>query len=300
MAAVSSTSQTGAAGAPVADPPRVIVRDAQGAPVPGVAVTFTVTAGGGAVTGSPATTGANGVATVVSWTLGPVSGLNTVTATSPGLPTVTFNATGGAGVPATVVAFQGNNQVAVQGTQVPIQPAVKVTDQNGNPVPGVTVTFAVTGGGGSATGVNQTTDAAGLAVVASWTLGPGVPNTLVATVTGAGISGNPVTFTAQSATSIGIATVPAGPVTLGASFTITAQLRNGLGAAVGLAGVPLTIALNSGGGTLNGTLTVLTDATGLATFAGISVTGGGGGDRTFIVTGAGLLAAITSAISFTP
>jgi adhesin/invasin len=300
MVAVSATSQSAPAGTAVADPPSVLVRDAQGTPVPGVAVTFTVAAGGGTVTGSPATTNASGVATLTSWVLGTAVGLNTVTATSPGLPSVTFNATGLAGQPATVIAFNGNNQAAVQGTAVAVQPSVKVTDANGNPVPGVAVSFAIGTGGGGATGVNQNTDALGLATVGSWILGSGTPNTLVATVNAAAVTGNPVTFTAQSATQIGIASAPAGPVTLGASFTITAQLRNGLGTAVALAGIPLTIAINSGAGTLNGTLIVLTDATGLATFAGINLTGGGGGDRTFTVTGTGLAAGVTGPILFNP
>jgi hypothetical protein len=226
--------------------------------------------------------------------------LNTVTATASGLPSVTFNATGGAGLPATVVAFNGNNQAAVQGTAVPIQPTVKVTDQNGNPVPGIGVAFAVTAGGGSATGLNQLTDAAGLAMVSSWTLGSSAPNTLVATVSGSGIAGNPVSFTAQSANNIVITSVPASPVTLGSNFTITAQLRNALGAPVGLPGVSLTVALNSGAGTLNGTLTVLTDGTGLATFSGLNVTGGGAGDRTFSITGSGLPVVTTGPITFSP
>jgi hypothetical protein len=54
-----------------------------------------------------------------------------------------------------VVATGGDNQAAVQGTAVPVQPSVRVTDAAGNPVAGIAVTFAVTAGGGSATGLNQ-------------------------------------------------------------------------------------------------------------------------------------------------
>ena len=64
MVANSATAQSAAAGADVADPPSVVVRDLAGNPVAGVAVTFAVTAGGGAVVGSPVTTNASGVATV--------------------------------------------------------------------------------------------------------------------------------------------------------------------------------------------------------------------------------------------
>jgi len=45
-----------------------------------------------------------------------------------------------------------------------------VTDSGGNAVAGVGVTFAVTGGGGSATGLTATTNAAGLAG-RQWTMG---------------------------------------------------------------------------------------------------------------------------------
>jgi hypothetical protein len=297
MVAVSQTTQTALTGANVNDPPSVIVRDASGIPVSGLAVTFTVTVGGGSVIGSPVTTNASGVATITSWKLGVVAGLNTLIATSPGLPTVTFNATGTSGSPATVVATAGANQVALQGTAVAQPPTVKVTDVNGNPVVGAIVTFAVILGGGSANGVNQLTDALGLASVASWTLGSGAPNTLSATVTGPGITGNPVTFTAQSATQVTITSAPAGPITLGTNFTITVQVRNSASAAVALPGVSLTIAIASGGGTLNGTLTRSTDVNGVVSFTLINVTGAAGA-RTFTITGTGLTSATTGSITF--
>jgi adhesin/invasin len=298
MVAVSLTAQVAPAGSNVGDPPSVIVRDAAGIGVSGLAVTFTVTAGGGSVVGSPATTNASGIATLTSWRLGPASGLNTVTATAAGLPTVTFNATGSAGSPATVVAQAGNNQVALQGTAVPLAPTVKVTDASGNPVSGATVTFSVLTGGGSASGLNQLTDALGLASVGSWTLGPTAPNTLVATVAGAGISGNPVTFTAQSATQIGLTSAPAGPIALGSNFTITVQLQNSAGASVALSGRPLAISIASGGGTLNGTVILFTDGGGAVSFTGLNVTGAAGA-RTFTISGgAGLAPVTTGSITF--
>jgi adhesin/invasin len=307
MAAVSQTTQSAAIGTNVSDPPAVIVRDAQGIPVAGIIVTFNVTAGGGTVTAPPAPqdpllpgeamTNANGIASLTSWRLGTVVGPNTVTATSPGLPSVTFNATGTAGAPANVVASAGTGQTAVQGTSVAVRPTVRVTDSTGNPVIGATVTFAATAGGGSATSLVQTTDTQGQAAVGSWTLGSGAPNTLRATVTGSGITGNPVTFTAQSATQIAITSAPAGPISLGTNFTISVQLRDGLGAAVALPGVSLTIAIASGGGTLNGTLTRVTDASGAVSFTLINVTGSAGA-RTFTVTGAGLTSATTASINF--
>jgi hypothetical protein len=70
--------------------PTVLVKDASGNPAPGKTVTFAVTSGGGSVTGAVATTDANGVASVGSWTLGS-SGPNTLTATVSGGGTFTNN-----------------------------------------------------------------------------------------------------------------------------------------------------------------------------------------------------------------
>jgi adhesin/invasin len=298
MTAVSQTTQAAPAGALVSDPPSVVVRDAQGIPVAGVVVTFSVSAGGGSVNGSPDTTNANGIASVTSWRLGTQTGTNTVTATANNLNSVTFNAVGTAGTAASVVAQAGNNQAAVTGTNVAVQPTVLVTDASGNPVIGATVTFAVISGGGTATGLNQTTDAQGLASVGSWTLGSASPNTLRATVSGSGITGNPVNFTAQSATAIAIVTAP-NNVNLGSNFTITVELRNAVGDDVSLAGVPLTIAIANGTGPLNGTLTRNTDNNGRVSFTGLSIPNASGmGVRTFTISGAGLTSVTTGNINF--
>src|SRR5439155_112805 len=82
LAPNSATSQTAPAGSAVSTPPSVIVKDANGNPVAGVAVTFAVAPGNGTITGGSQTTNASGVATVGSWTLSPTAGQNTLTATS--------------------------------------------------------------------------------------------------------------------------------------------------------------------------------------------------------------------------
>jgi hypothetical protein len=80
---------------------------------------------------------------------------------------------------------------------VAVAPSVIVGDSSNNPVAGVSVTFAVGTGGGSATGLSATTNAAGIAAVGSWTLGAVAgPNTL--TATSAGLTGSPLTFNATS------------------------------------------------------------------------------------------------------
>jgi LysM repeat protein len=102
-------NQTAVAGSPVANPPAVTVRNAAGDPLAGIAVTFAVTAGGGAATGTTAMTSAMGIATVGSWTLGTTAGANAMTASVSGLgTTVTFTATGSPGAPVALTAVAGN------------------------------------------------------------------------------------------------------------------------------------------------------------------------------------------------
>ncbi len=86
-------NQTGAPGAAVAVAPAVTVKDANGNPKSGVTVTFAVASGGGSVTGGTATSNAQGVAAVGSWTLGAAAGANTLTASAAGVAAVTFTAT---------------------------------------------------------------------------------------------------------------------------------------------------------------------------------------------------------------
>ena len=70
VAIAAGDGQSAAGATSGAARPAVLVRDAGGTPVASVAVTFAVVSGGGSVEGGNATTGADGVATVGSWTLG--------------------------------------------------------------------------------------------------------------------------------------------------------------------------------------------------------------------------------------
>ncbi len=151
----------------------------------GASVTFAVVSGGGSVSGATVITNASGIATVGSWTLGPVTGANVLNATSGTLTGVAFTATSTAGAAASLARNSGDNQTAAAGTPVPVRPSVLVKDASGNPKSDVSVTFGVVSGGGSVTGATAVTNAAGIATVGSWTLGssPGV-NSLSATVTG--------------------------------------------------------------------------------------------------------------------
>lgn len=191
--------QTASVGSAPAVAPSVKITNQNQSPVANIAVTFAVASGGGQVTGGSTTTNAGGIATAGTWTMGTVPGMNTLTATAAGVngSPLTFTATANAASPATMTKQAGDNQTATPGQAVAIRPAVKVVDQFQNPIAGVTVTFAVATGGGSITGGSAATGADGVATVGGWTLGPNAgANTITATITGTGITGNPATFTA--------------------------------------------------------------------------------------------------------
>lgn len=93
----AGVNQSAPAGMPVPISPAIqVVGVYSQTPIAGASVAFTITDGGGTLSGAVATTDAQGFASVGSWTLGPVAGANQITATVawPGSPSVTFAATG--------------------------------------------------------------------------------------------------------------------------------------------------------------------------------------------------------------
>lgn len=184
--------QSATPGSAVAVAPSVIVRDAYGNGVEGVTAQFTVSGGGGSVTGATAMSGLGGYATVGSWTLGAM-GANALTVTFPGtaIPPVTITAT--ASGTGTVAIAGGQNQGAMVGTAVPTAPSVVVRSGAGTPLAGISVTFTVTAGGGTVANATVTTNASGIASAGSWVMGPtSGPNTLRASVSG--LTAAPVDF----------------------------------------------------------------------------------------------------------
>jgi DNA-binding beta-propeller fold protein YncE len=92
MTAVAGNNQTGAPGQALSIPPAVRVSTSEGRPVKDVSVVFEAR-GGGSVSDPVVRTDANGVAVAGKWILGPNPGQQTLSATLPGVTTVTFVAT---------------------------------------------------------------------------------------------------------------------------------------------------------------------------------------------------------------
>jgi alpha-tubulin suppressor-like RCC1 family protein len=203
---VGGDGQSGASGAALADSLSVKVTDQFGNAVSGTTVTWSVSSGGGSVNPATVASNAAGVAKT-KWTLGSVIGVQNVTAGIGGHAPVTFAATSAApSTPTFVTIVSGNNQTGVVGTVLPESLAVRVTDQNGINVAGVTVTWTVTGGGGSISPATSTTASSGLAKT-QWTLGSSnTQQTVLASVPG--IAGP--TFQAHAAIPLTLATISAG------------------------------------------------------------------------------------------
>ena len=206
---LSGDNQQGLAGEQLATPFVVSVLDEDGAAIAGAVVTFSVTAGGGTLSTSTATTDANGRARS-TLTLGSEPGTNTVVATVAGLEPETFTATAIEQTPHSLTKVSGDSQEGPASTQLAAPFVVSVLDQDGEAFAGVSVTFSVTAGGGmlssttdanpctiesSTSSTTATTDANGQAAT-RLTLGsePGT-NTVTATVAGL----ESVTFTATAA-----------------------------------------------------------------------------------------------------
>lgn len=181
----------------------------------------------------------------------------------------------------TIAAVAGNGQTAAVNASVSVAPAVRVTDASNASVPGVAVTFTPSVGSGSITpSVTVLTGFDGVARVGAWTLGPAAgAQSLSASIAGAGITGNPVSFTATAtvgAPSATQSTITASSATIapssGLSFTtVTVTVRDAAGSTVMGATVVLSA---TGTGNVVTQPTAPTNAQGQATGAFSSTVAG--------------------------
>jgi hypothetical protein len=279
--AVSGDAQSGLIGTAFGLPLIVEVQDAGGAPYRGgYPVTFGVASGPTGTSVAPTTvnTDLTGRAQTVL-TAGSAVGTLSVTATATGLTgsPLTFNGTvttGGPGVPTTVAVAGGNNQSDSLNHVLANPLVVLVSDQFGNPVSGVTVSW--TASDGSLSAPTSNTNTSGQASI-NWTLGSAQASpTVTATVSGL----TPVVFTAT--------TLFPGPQILisqagvpGVGIGLTATINVALSGPAGAGGVAVALAssqtsiftvvpstLNIPQGASAGTATITGVSSGIATLTG--------------------------------
>jgi hypothetical protein len=177
--------------------PRIQLRDASGAAVllAGVPITAIIveTNGGPATLAGTVTmnTASDGVATFTNLAITSSAPLVRLRFSSPGLTGVSANETLVQPGPASaILASGGAGQRALFGTVLPVRPAAKVTDMGGLGIPGVTVTFVVTAGGGALASTSAGTNAEGIATAGLWTLGPAAGTHAVTATTAAVVGGS--------------------------------------------------------------------------------------------------------------
>lgn len=200
--ATSGAEQTGTVAQPLPQQIVVRVRDRLDHAIPGVAVTFTVSANGGTVTPSSGTTGPDGQLSA-TWTLGTAAGSFQATANvvAGAILTATFNAKANPGPANNLAKAAGDNQFGFQGTRLAQLVAVRVRDQYGNGVPSHAVQFSAPAGNGTVDSAIAFSDSSGVAR-SGWVMPstPGIDTVelQVASLSGAGapLLGSPATFTA--------------------------------------------------------------------------------------------------------
>lgn len=147
-----------------------LVTDSHGNPVPGVTVGWKIVSGSGSLNTDHSVTD-NAGAAPASFTTDGHAGTTVISATID-QTSIDFTVVVDVGAPSQITIVSGtNNQSVAAGTAVSVAPSVRVTDSFGNPISGLSVTFAPGPNNGSVVGGSSITDANGVATAGRWTLG---------------------------------------------------------------------------------------------------------------------------------
>jgi uncharacterized protein YjdB len=275
---------TATSGQALSTAPVVQLRDISGNNVPqsGVQVTAAVTPGAGiTLGGGTATTSASGAATFSAATLSGPAGSYTLTFSSGALTAATSSAIAlGAGSGSRLSLTTQPSPTAQNGVPFPVQPVVQLRDASDNPVAqsGVVVTVAILSGGGTLGGTTTaTTNAAGAASFSGLSItGTVGARTLLFGASGyTTVTSSAIAITAGAATALSVTTQPSATAQSGQAFASqpVIQLRDQSGNAVSQSGVAIAASVNGAGASLIGSASATTNATGVATFTGLGLSG---------------------------
>jgi hypothetical protein len=302
---VSGDSQTGTVGAALSQPFVVQVNDSFNNPVSGVNVSFAVAMGGGSINPPTAVTAANGKAQAIG-TLGTTSGANadTFTASVSGVTgsPQTFTATANAGTATALLKVSGDGQSGKVSQTLTAPLVVRVNDTYGNPVSGVTITFAPgSSGGGSVaplTGVTGTSGTASTTATLGTTAGPDTFTAAGANLTPPSVTFNETALAGNAGTIVAVsgngqsATVGTA-LTLPLVVKVTDSLNNPV------SGVSVTFAVGTAGVGSIMPASASTDGTGQA--SATATLGTTAATQTFTATSTGLVGSpITFSETATP
>jgi hypothetical protein len=285
--------------------PVVQLRDGSGNAVAQANVTVTASIASGttgSLSNATAKTDANGVATFSGLSLTGQTGARTFTFSATGVTSVTSSSVNITAGPAAKLAMSTQpSSTAMSGTAFATQPKVQLRDVSNNTVSqsGVAVTVGINSGTGTLGGTRTvTTNSSGIASFSGLSITGSGTHVLVFTSPNLTQMTSSAVSVTGSATQLSITTQPSGTATSGSPLSRqpVVQLRDGSGATVATSGVTVTAAIATGGGTLSGTLTATTDASGSASFSGLSISGSAG-DRTLVFSATGLTSATSSTIS---
>ncbi|HKP29758.1 MAG TPA: Ig-like domain-containing protein [Gemmatimonadales bacterium] len=308
LAIATQPSPKATSGAAFAVQPQIQIRDAEGNPVEAAGVDVTaVLQGSGATLRGDLTVATNsaGLAMYTDLAISGETGTYTLLFAAPGLTSVASDGialTGGA--PTALVLLQQPSPTAVAGEELGRPPIVQLVDVEGNPVgrSGVTVTAAIQSGAGTLGGtLTVPTDGGGRAAFGNLILtGPPGDYTLGFTATGlAGVTSMAIALTAAPPTDLSITTQPSTTAVSGQVLATqpVLALRNSTGGPV--TGSTITATINSGpSGSTLANATAVTNASGVATFSGLAITGDPGDYTLKFATGP--LSAVSGTITISP
>ena len=193
--------------------------------------------------------------------------------------------------------------VAASGVAFVQQPVVQLRDASGLPVDsaGVTVTVTIAGGGGTLAGATTaTTNASGAATFTNLALYGLVGARTLTFASGSlySVLSGTITLTAGAANRLIITTQPSATIASGVAFPVQPALAivDSAGNPVNLVGAIITAAVGSGGGTLGGTVGVLSQPGGVASFTNLAITGAAGA-RTLLFTSSGLSSVTSTTVA---
>ncbi|HEX6943759.1 MAG TPA: Ig-like domain-containing protein [Gemmatimonadaceae bacterium] len=265
----------------------VQLRDVSGNNVPqsGVTVSASVLPSGGVTLGGGSTTtDASGAATFGALNLTGPAGTYTLTFASGALtPAVSSAIALSAGSGSKLSLSTQPSATAQSGVVFAQQPVVQLLDGSNNPVaqPGVVVSVAILTGGGSLGGTTTaTTNASGMATFSGLSItGTVGARTLLFGATGyTTVASSAINLTAGPPAALTVAAQPSSNAQSGVAFASqpAVQLTDASGNPVSQAGVSVSVSLNGAGGSLIGSTSATTNASGLATFSGLGISGTAG------------------------